>query len=66
MPVHVAGPEVKSLTYLSDWQPVSGLIIPFAGEERRAGTGEAMNRLKWDVIGLNVAIRRADILPPGR
>jgi hypothetical protein len=64
MPVHAEGQDVESLTFYSDWRRVSGLLVPFTGEERNVVTGAVMNSLHWDVIEHNVPIARKDILPP--
>ena len=64
MPLHAQGPDVESLTFYSDWRFVSGLLVPFSGEERNVQSGAVLSTLTWDVIEHNVLIRREDILPP--
>ena len=64
MPLHAQGPDVRSLTFYSDWRFVRGVLVPFAGEERNTDTGALMSTLKWDLIQFNVPIKRGDILPP--
>jgi hypothetical protein len=64
MPLHAQGADVESMTFYSDWRFVSGLLVPFSGEERNIQTGAVLNTLMWDVIEHNVPIRRQDILPP--
>jgi hypothetical protein len=64
MPLHAQGPDVESLTFYSDWRFVSGLLVPFSGEERNVQSGAVLSTLTWEVIEHNVPIRRQDILPP--
>ena len=64
MPLHAQGADVESMTFYSDWRFVSGLLVPFSGEERNVQTGAVLNTLTWDMIEHNVPIRRQDILPP--
>ncbi|MEP7066027.1 MAG: hypothetical protein ABI889_08355 [Gemmatimonadota bacterium] len=64
MPLHAEGPNVESLTFYSDWRFVSGLLVPFSGEEQDVRTGAVMSALTWEVIEHNVPIKREEILPP--
>jgi hypothetical protein len=64
MPLHAQGPVVESLTFYSDWRFVSGLLVPFSGEERNVRTGAVLSTLTWEIIEHNVPIRREEILPP--
>lgn len=64
MPLHAEGPDVESITFNSDWRFVSGLLVPFAGEERNTKTGAIMNTLLWETVEFNVPLKRADLLPP--
>lgn len=66
MPLHAQGPDVESLTFYSDWRFVSGLLVPFSGEEQDVRTGAVLSSLTWELIEHNVAISRRDILPPSQ
>lgn len=64
MPVHAKGKAVETITFISGYKPVNGVLFPFEFIERKTSDGSLLNALLLNSIEANVEIENSRFSPP--
>ena len=63
-PIHAKGPDVETITHISGYKPVNGVLMPFNLVERRTKDGKLFNALLLDTIEANQPLDPTIFAPP--
>ena len=64
VPIHAKGKDVETITHISGYKPVAGVLMPFNFVERRTSDGKLFNALLLDTIEANVVLDSKIFDPP--
>ena len=64
MPVHAKGEAVETITHISGYKLVNGVLFPFEFIERKTSDGSLLNALLLNSIEVNVEIDNSRFNPP--